>query len=532
MHENNILQSYIHLCDIIDNKTSYNDSLAELTSWIKNHFRVSAVCLFRKKNLRNGERSLFLETCSDSTLTEKLEKNSHLSSILYKTAEKFPSYTDIKRNTGTGTRVTEAATSINTNRELSDYLSSLTGRTVSTYFFPVTIGKENTIGALLFINDNPVEPTIEEEFFLKVLSLKIQSMFLAEAPFEDKHLAVFLKVAEDFELPVYAMDVKGRFLYLSFAFLSLLGFSNKIEFSAYGSVFVSSEERKKELNTILKNGNVKNYRLALKTKEGKTVTVHESAFLKNNMIICHVYNITEFVIQANELSESLEMQQFLNDRIFDTISLLQKTQVTAIKTLARLAEYRDQETGDHLQRIREYCKILSVEVFRRHPYSFKISQGYSNDMYLSSMLHDIGKVGVPDSILLKPGKLDSAEWTIMKNHTLWGWAILSEADKELGEQSFLTLAAIIALHHHERYDGTGYPKALKGENIPLSARIAAIADVYDALTSKRTYKDAWTHEKTIEELKKQRGKQFDPVLIDIFLDIEQQFFKIRNNFPD
>ena len=260
--------------------------------------------------------------------------------------------------------------------------------------------------------------------------------------------------------------------------------------------------------------------------------MHESAFLKNNMIICHVYNITEFVIQANELSESLEMQQFLNDRIFDTISLLQKTQVTAIKTLARLAEYRDQETGDHLQRIREYCKILSVEVFRRHPYSFKISQGYSNDMYLSSMLHDIGKVGVPDSILLKPGKLDSAEWTIMKNHTLWGWAILSEADKELGEQSFLTLAAIIALHHHERYDGTGYPKALKGENIPLSARIAAIADVYDALTSKRTYKDAWTHEKTIEELKKQRGKQFDPVLVDIFLDIEQQFFKIRNNFPD
>ncbi|NOY08608.1 MAG: HD domain-containing protein, partial [Spirochaetes bacterium] len=158
------------------------------------------------------------------------------------------------------------------------------------------------------------------------------------------------------------------------------------------------------------------------------------------------FDITEFVIQKNELHDSLEMQQFLNDRIFETITMLQKTQITAIKTLARLAEYRDQETGDHLQRIREYSKLLSSEVFRKDPYSFKISQGYSNDMYLSSMLHDIGKVGVPDNILLKPGRLENEEWKIMQNHTIWGWAILSEADKELGEQSFLTLAAIIALH--------------------------------------------------------------------------------------
>ena len=517
MNRSEILESYIHLCDTIDSKQSNDEQFTQLTLWVRDIFSVTGVCLLKRIDSSDGNTGFLPVSCSDSLLTGELKDDYKFHSLLYR---------DIAFSH------TKSGAIFNAGKELSDYLASLTDRNGEVTFLPIKDDVKDVLGALMLISDTPIKLTLEDEFFLKVLSLKIQSLLFSETGGKEKNLAIFLKEAEAFNLTAYTMDLKGNFLYLSPGFLSLLGFSDALEVSAYGSIYLSREAREKELNTILKTGSIKDYRLTLKTREGKTVTVRESALLRGNRIVCILYDITEFVLQQDELNESLEMQQFLNDRIFDTIGLLQKTQVTAIKTLARLAEYRDQETGDHLQRIREYCKILSAEVYRREPYSFKISQGYSNDMYLSSMLHDIGKVGVPDNILLKPGKLNETEWTIMQNHTLWGWAILSEADKELGEQSFLTLAAIIALHHHERYDGTGYPKALKGEDIPLSARIAAIADVYDALTSKRTYKDAWTHQQTVEELIKQKGKQFDPILIDIFIDIEQQFFKIRNNFPE
>ena len=149
---------------------------------------------------------------------------------------------------------------------------------------------------------------------------------------------------------------------------------------------------------------------------------------------------------------------------------------------------------------------------------------------MSVMLHDIGKVSIPDHILLKPGKLDAGEWETMKKHTIFGWEVLHKADQELGEQSFLTLAASIALSHHEKYDGTGYPHGSKGEKIPLSARISAIADVYDALTSKRPYKEAWSHERAVEEIARLAGSHFDPVLVGIFGDIHDEFARVRELF--
>ena len=148
------------------------------------------------------------------------------------------------------------------------------------------------------------------------------------------------------------------------------------------------------------------------------------------------------------------------------------------------------------------------------------------------MLHDIGKVAVPDQILLKPGPLTSGEWDVMKKHTNWGYTILNQADHELGEQSFLTLASRIALHHHEWYDGSGYPRGLAGEGIPLSARIGAVADVYDALTSRRPYKEAWNHHKAAEEVSRLGGSQFDPVIADIFVRLEEKFQSVRAQFPD
>jgi putative two-component system response regulator len=210
---------------------------------------------------------------------------------------------------------------------------------------------------------------------------------------------------------------------------------------------------------------------------------------------------------------------------------LQRTQGAAIRSLARLAEYRDPETGIHLQRICEYTRLLALQVHLRAPFEFRVTAEYAGDVSLSSMLHDIGKVSIPDSILLKPGKLDPQEWETMKKHTLFGWEVLHKADRELGEQSFLTLAATIALSHHERYDGTGYPSGIAGPQIPLSARIAAIADVYDALTSSRPYKEAWSHERAVTEIIDQAGTQFDPVLAEIFRDLNRQFAEVRRRYP-
>ncbi len=172
-----------------------------------------------------------------------------------------------------------------------------------------------------------------------------------------------------------------------------------------------------------------------------------------------------------------------------------------------------------------------MEVHVRAPYSFRITMEYANDISMSSMLHDVGKVVIPDHILLKPGKLDPAEWEVMKKHTLFGWEVLHKADRELGEQSFLTLAASIALSHHERFDGRGYPNGTAGEQIPLSARISAIADVYDALISARPYKQAWSHERAVQEILGQSGGQFDPVLVGIFSDLARQFADVRRRFP-
>jgi len=147
------------------------------------------------------------------------------------------------------------------------------------------------------------------------------------------------------------------------------------------------------------------------------------------------------------------------------------------------------------------------------------------------MLHDIGKVAIPDTILLKQERLTEDEWTIMKKHTLYGWEILNQADCELGEQSFLTLASHIALNHHERWDGSGYPNGILSEGIPHCARIGAVADVYDALTSARPYKTPWHHDDAVAEIKAKAGVHFDPVIVDMLLGVEKKVLDIHRLFP-
>ncbi len=181
---------------------------------------------------------------------------------------------------------------------------------------------------------------------------------------------------------------------------------------------------------------------------------------------------------------------------------LKRTRLQVIQRLGRAAEYKDNETGMHVMRMSHYARVLALA------YGFTPAQA---DVLLhAAPMHDIGKIGIPDSIMLKPGKLTDEEFAIMKTHPHIGAEILGDADSRL-----LQIAKSVALTHHEKWDGSGYPNGLVGEQIPVEGRIVAVADVFDALTSKRPYKEAWTVEKTLAVMKEQKGKHFEPVLIDL-----------------
>ncbi|RMF58940.1 MAG: response regulator [Calditrichaeota bacterium] len=220
----------------------------------------------------------------------------------------------------------------------------------------------------------------------------------------------------------------------------------------------------------------------------------------------------------------------VESRLIESLQRTNLAQEAIIFGLARLAEYRDQETGYHLERIRNYCKVLA-EALSVHPqYRNVISDSFIETIYRTAPLHDIGKVGIPDYILLKPDRLTPAEYEIMKTHTLIGYQTLNSIREQYGEMEFLNMGIDITYCHHEKFDGTGYPRGLKGDQIPLSAQIVAIADVYDALTSTRTYKKAFSHELSLNTMRVERGKHFDPQLFDVFLSIADQFNSIREEF--
>jgi putative two-component system response regulator len=201
-----------------------------------------------------------------------------------------------------------------------------------------------------------------------------------------------------------------------------------------------------------------------------------------------------------------------------------------IFSLAKLAESRDMETGAHLERMREYCRILASDLSHTHRYANDIDGDYVQLLYLTSPLHDIGKVGIPDSVLLKPGRLTPDEFNIMKQHTVIGGNTLSAAAKAHPEAKFLSMARDVAFTHHERVDGTGYPYGLSGNQIPLCGRITSVADVYDALTSKRVYKPEYSHETAKDIILEGRGRQFDSYLVDVFLNCEEQFLQVHDQF--
>jgi len=224
---------------------------------------------------------------------------------------------------------------------------------------------------------------------------------------------------------------------------------------------------------------------------------------------------------------------FLVGEVYKRTNELEFIQDVTILAMASLAETRDNETGNHLRRTQGYVLALA-ERLKRHPqFSLLLTRTNIDLIYKSAPLHDIGKVGIPDAILLKPGKLTSEEFEIMKTHAALGRIAIENAEREIGRNApFLNFAKEIAGSHQEKWDGSGYPEGLVGENIPISARLMAVADVYDALVSERPYKKAMSHEQAAKIIIDGRGQHFDPDVVDAFIELQEKFQEISRKFSD
>lgn len=211
---------------------------------------------------------------------------------------------------------------------------------------------------------------------------------------------------------------------------------------------------------------------------------------------------------------------------------LQQSVRVLLQTVGHLAEFRDEETTLHIERVSRMARILAEQVKREGPYASAITDDYLDMLVQAAPMHDIGKVGIADEILIKPGALTDEEFQIMKTHTDIGRRVLSRASDPACPVPLLEMCIDIAHCHHERYDGTGYPRRIAGEDIPLAARIIALVDAYDAMTSRRRYKEAKSHEETVETVRSEAGRHFDPVLVDAFLRCHAQFCELRERYED
>lgn len=215
----------------------------------------------------------------------------------------------------------------------------------------------------------------------------------------------------------------------------------------------------------------------------------------------------------------LDQNQILDEKVKERTQEVREVQLEIIQRLAVAAEYRDDNTGNHIRRMSNYAFLLAK--------AYGLAENECLELKHASPMHDVGKIGIPDQILNKPGKLEPAEWELIKTHTTIGAKILSGSKYRL-----IQLAEEIALTHHEHWDGSGYPQGLKGEEIPLSGRLISICDVYDAVTSVRPYKKAWPEEMALAEIKNSSGSQFQPELVQLFLDIYPEILKIKKDFQD
>jgi len=242
----------------------------------------------------------------------------------------------------------------------------------------------------------------------------------------------------------------------------------------------------------------------------------------------HLQNtlVSELMTRYADISKQLEEQNKLLERyntrleemVQEKVKEISVSQIATIHALVKSAESRDDDTGAHIERTASYCMLIAEKLMEANLYTDLVDEAFVENIKMASPLHDIGKVGIADAILLKPGRLDHDEFEIMKTHVTIGYETLASVEELYHENAFIKLGLEISRYHHEKWDGSGYMEGLSGEDIPLSARIMALSDVYDALRSKRVYKEGFTHEKSVSIITEGRGNHFDPVLVDVFCE--------------
>jgi response regulator RpfG family c-di-GMP phosphodiesterase len=278
----------------------------------------------------------------------------------------------------------------------------------------------------------------------------------------------------------------------------------------------------RNMKDVISNKQYEKIEEALKEKRILTIDDNLVIHFKSNSNMEYILYL-EGVKKLGEVDRDLiELYSNNISAAFDNASLnlkLQDSQKEIIFTLGEIAEARSKETGNHVKRVAEFSKLMAIK--------YGLSQDEAEIIALASAMHDIGKLGIPLSILNKPGKLTPEEFEVMKTHSTIGYDMLKGSNKEI-----IKTASIIALQHHEKYNGTGYPKGLKGEEIHIYGRIAAIADVFDALGTVRVYKPAWEIDKILQYFNEEKGSHFDPQLMDIFFKNIDEIIVIRNSFPD
>ena len=223
----------------------------------------------------------------------------------------------------------------------------------------------------------------------------------------------------------------------------------------------------------------------------------------------------------------------LEDKVIRRTEQMEELQDVAMVAMGALAESRDPDTGNHIRRTQHYVKIIAIQLQNHPRFSQLLTPENITSLYKSAPLHDIGKVGIADHILLKPGKLTFEEFEEMKKHTTYGRDAIASAETTISRaDNFLVFAKQIAYSHQEKWDGSGYPEGLAGDDIPISARLMAIADVYDALISRRVYKEPFSHEKSVAIILEGKGNHFDPDIVDAFMEVSDDFYQISLRYAD
>lgn len=370
---------------------------------------------------------------------------------------------------------------------------------VNTTVVPITYASGDIEEFVAIRND-----ITELETYKELLQNKLNS---ADINLKSKmHLVKEYETALDLSTSLVRVDTEYKITYVNERFLSVSKYKKE---DLIGQSFLkilkidSQEFIEKHFETIKTVGQWNGILESL--REDGTIFYMDYTFKAiediNGLII-------EFMGIGKDITEVIELHKEIED-----------TQKDVIFSLGSIGEARSKETGNHVKRVAEYSKLLALK--------YGLSEAESELLKIASPMHDIGKIGIPDAILNKPAKFTPEEFEIMKNHALIGYNMLQGSDRKL-----LKISATIAYEHHEKYDGSGYPRGLQGEEIHIFGRITAIADVFDALGSDRCYKKAWDLEKILNLFKEERGRHFDPVLVDLLFENLDQFLKIRDTYVD